>query len=352
MAGGRVYGPLRGVSNCEDEMDEVAILGAGSWGMTLAMLARGAGSRTRLWMRDPEAARALRSTGLTGRRLGGMQIPPDVVIETNVDAALKGAGIVVFAVPCAAIGDVSRLAARSLPVGAVAVSVAKGLEQGSLRQMTEVMRDALGERHSGIAALSGPNLAPEIAAGKHAATVVASRDQAVADRVAKGFASPRFRIYTSLDVTGVELGGALKNVIALAAGMADGLDAGENGKAALMCRGLAEISRLGVAMGADPLTFAGLAGMGDMIATCASPLSRNHRAGRMLADGVPVHEIRSRLGEVAEGIPTAAAAVALGRRHGVDLPIAAEVAAVIAGATRPEEAVERLMGRDLRAERD
>jgi glycerol-3-phosphate dehydrogenase (NAD(P)+) len=153
-------------------------------------------------------------------------------------------------------------------------------------------------------------------------------------------------------VIGVELGGALKNVIALAAGMADALDAGDNGKATLMCRGLAEITRLGTAMGADPLTFAGLAGMGDMIATCASPLSRNNRAGRMLADGIKVEAVAERLGEVAEGIPTAAAAVALGARHGVDLPIAREVAAVVAGESRPEDAVARLMGRELRPERD
>lgn len=326
----------------------VAVIGAGSWGTALAVLATRAERRATLWARAPLAADIARRRENT-RYLPGLMLPDAVSVTADLEAAVAGSAIVVFAVPSHAMRDVARVAAPWLG-HAVPVSAAKGLEPGSLLRMTEVLTAELGERSAPVCALSGPNLAREIAASKAAAATIASADPVAAASVRTALMSPRFRLYTHDDVVGVEIGGALKNVVALAAGMSDGLDAGDNAKAALMTRGLAEIARLGVALGANPLTFAGLSGLGDLIATCASPLSRNNRAGRMLAEGLDLASIHARLGETAEGIATAPAALALGNRLGIDMPIATLVCAVLSGSIVPSEAVALLMEREPRTE--
>ncbi len=326
----------------------VAVIGTGSWGTALALLAARAGLAATLWAREPLAADIDRRRE-NPRYLPGAVLPESVAVTADLADALAGSAVAVFAVPSHAMRDVARAASRHLG-GAVPVSAAKGLEPGSLRRMTEVLAGELGPDAAPVCALSGPNLAKEIAAGKAAAATVASADPAAAAIVRDALMSSRFRLYTHDDVIGVEIGGALKNVVALAAGMSDGLGAGDNAKAALMTRGLAEIARLGAALGANPLTFAGLSGLGDLIATCASPLSRNNRAGRMLAEGLDVPTIRARLGETAEGIATAPAARELGQRNGVQLPITGLVCAVLAGGLSPAEAVPLLMEREPRTE--
>jgi glycerol-3-phosphate dehydrogenase (NAD(P)+) len=245
--------------------------------------------------------------------------------------------------------NAARLAA-CLPDGSIVVSAAKGIELESGRRMTEVLAETLPGSPA-LCALSGPNLADEIAHGLPATTVVAGPPEA-ARRVQRALTSPGFRVYTHDDVTGVELGGALKNVVALAAGIGDGLGYGDNAKAALITRGLAEITRLGVALGANPLTFAGLSGLGDVIATCASPLSRNRRVGEELGRGRALAEILADLHHVAEGVPTTTAACALAERHGVELPIAGGMAAVLSGELTPAEGARRLMQREPRGELD
>jgi glycerol-3-phosphate dehydrogenase (NAD(P)+) len=251
-----------------------------------------------------------------------------------------------MAVPSQAMRQAAA-AVAPLVGAAVVVSAAKGLERGSFKRMTEVLEDELaGSRVAAVCALSGPNLAVEIAAGKPAVTVVAGRDLAAAELVRDHLKSMRFRIYTNSDVVGVEMGGALKNVIAIGAGMADGLAVGDNAKAAFLTRGIAEIARLGVAVGAEPMTFAGLAGLGDLVATCASPLSRNNRVGRALATGRSLSEILADLTEVAEGVPTTEVAFALGQRHDVSLPITEQTYQVLFHGKSPQSAIEELMGRD------
>lgn len=327
---------------------KVTVIGAGSWGTALAVLAARAGHDAALWARDPLAADIARRRE-NARYLPGLALPDSVTVESDLASALAGGAVVVFAVPSHAVRAVARDIGRQIG-DAVPVSAVKGLEPATHLRMTEVIAEELGRDAAPACALSGPNLAREIAAGKAAAATVASTDPESAVVARDALMSSRFRLYTSDDVIGVEVGGALKNVVALAAGMSDGLDAGDNAKAALMARGLAEITRLGVALGANPLTFSGLSGLGDLIATCASPLSRNNRAGRMLAEGLDVATIRTGLGETAEGIATAPAALALGKRLGVEIPIAEQVCAVLAGQRTPADAVALLMEREPRAE--
>ncbi len=287
---------------------KVAVLGAGSWGTTLAVVAARAGRSVALWDRDPERAAAIERGRRNERFLPDLRLPPAVTVTAEMAAACEGAAVVLFAVPTHAMRETAA-AFAGLGLSPVVASVAKGLERGSLLRMTETIAGAAPHLPAGrIAAISGPNLAGEIAAGRPAATVVAAPDRDAAETVRAALMTDRFRLYTHDDVVGVEIGGALKNVIALGAGMGDALEAGDNAKAAFVTRGLAEIARLGVALGANPLTFAGLAGIGDLIATCASPLSRNRRAGQMLGQGLGVAAVRERLGQVAEGIATAGAA--------------------------------------------
>lgn len=328
---------------------QVTIVGAGSWGTTLSLLAARAGRLTTLYVRDRAQAEAMAATRENARYLPGVVLPPAVTISSDLAAACAGAAMIMMAVPSQSM----RASARALApfvAASVVVSAAKGLERGSLRRMSEVMRDELGERAADrICALSGPNLAVEIARGSPAASVVAGPEAAAA--VARDLLmSGQFRCYTSSDMVGVEMGGALKNIIAIGAGMADGLNAGDNAKAGFMTRGIAEIGRLGMAAGANPLTFAGLAGLGDLVATCASPLSRNYRLGRALADGRPLAEIQAGLGQVAEGVFATETASELGRRYGIELPITEQMHAILFAGKSAAAAIRDLMRRDAKDE--
>ena len=301
----------------------VAVIGSGAWGTTLALLVARSEPVT-LWCHSAETATHLRETRRNGRRLPGVELPEAVSVATDA-TALGGAELIIVAVPSAHVrGIVARLA-PAIPAGADVLSVVKGLERGTLLRMTEVIAHAAGIDPARVAALSGPNLAIEIARGLPASAVVAAEDPVLAERIVARLARREFRLYTNTDVLGVELCGALKNVIAIAAGAADGLGFGDNGKAGLMTRGLAEMMRVGIAAGANPLTFAGLAGIGDVIATCGSTLSRNHRLGEELANGRTWSDIEAGLPGVAEGAYTVDAALALADRLGVEMPIAREV---------------------------
>jgi glycerol-3-phosphate dehydrogenase (NAD(P)+) len=286
--------------------------------------------------------------GENRRYLRGHRFPPTMEV-TGEDAALAGAGrMVVLAVPSAHARASLRRVAASLAPGVPVLSVVKGIEADSRARVSEIVAAEAPNR--AIGALSGPNLAAEVAAGRPAGAVVASADAALAGEVAALLGTDRFRVYTNADLVGVELAGALKNVIALAAGMVDGLGLGDNGKAAIITRGLAEMTRLGVAAGADARTFAGLAGVGDLIATCMSRLSRNRRAGELLAANWSWDEVAAQLGGVAEGEATVIGALALAAAHGVELPIAEQVDAVIHRGRAPLEALASLMARSQKDE--
>ena len=307
----------------------VAVVGSGAWGTTLALLVARAEHVT-LLSHSEETAERIAATRRNERRLPGFDLPDRIAITADPTAVASAADLVILAVPSAYLRSTVERVAAHIPSSADVLSVAKGLENGTLLRMTEVIADASGTAGAAIepgriGALSGPNLAQEIARGLPASAVVASDDAALGDRVVERLGRREFRLYTNPDVLGVELCGALKNIIAIAAGAADGLGFGDNGKAGLMTRGLAEMTRLGIAAGANPLTFAGLAGIGDVIATCGSKLSRNHRLGEELARGRPWSEIEASLPGVAEGAYTVNAALALAARHGVEMPIAQEV---------------------------
>lgn len=301
----------------------VAVIGSGAWGTTLALLVARSAAVTLLCHSSETAAR-LRTERRNERRLPGVELP-DSVLPTSDPVRLAGAELVIVAVPSAHLRETMVRLRASIPTGADVLSVVKGLEPGTLLRMTQVIADAGGIEPRRIAALSGPNLAFEIARGLPASAVVAAEDPALAERIVERLGRREFRLYTNTDVLGVELCGALKNVIAIAAGAADGLGFGDNGKAGLMTRGLAEMMRVGIAAGANPLTFAGLAGIGDVIATCGSRLSRNHRLGEELAKGRSWSEIEASLPGVAEGAYTVDAALALADQFGVEMPIAREV---------------------------
>ncbi len=323
------------------------MIGAGAWGTTLAILLAQVGRPVTLWTHSRDGAARLASTRANERYLPGVALPPAIEIAPD-GAGLASHALYVVAVPSAHVRDTLRSVGPHLYPDAPIVSVVKGIERESFRRMSEVIDEELPGRR--IAALSGPNLAREIAAGKPAGSVVASDDPALAADVAAALSSERFRVYTNPDLVGVELCGALKNVVALAAGMVDGLGFGDSGKAGIITRGLAEMTRLGVAAGAHPLTFAGLAGVGDLIATCMSPLSRNRRAGEMISSGVPWSQARARLGGVAEGVATVRGALQLAHRFGVELPIAEQVSAVVHDGMPPAEAVPALMRREIKDE--
>lgn len=303
---------------------KVAVVGAGAWGTTLARLIASAEPVT-LLCRSPELAREIERTRRNERRLPGIHLPEGVRATASPAALAAATDLVVFAVPSrhlrASVGEV----APHVPASADLLSVVKGLEAGTLRRMTEVIREAAPASEDRVAALSGPNLASEIARGLPASAVVAAADPALAQRIVGRLGRREFRLYVNSDVLGVELCGALKNIVAIAAGAADALGFGDNGKAGLITRGLAEITRVGIAAGANPLTFAGLAGVGDVIATCASGLSRNHRLGEELARGRSWRELEQALPGTAEGAYTVDAALDLARRLDVEMPIAQEV---------------------------
>lgn len=307
-----------------DAAPTVAVVGAGAWGTTLAaILAKR--EPVVLVTRRAEVAAEIDRSHRNERRLPGVDLPENLVASADPDVLRGATDLVVFAVPSSHLRSVAASVGPLVASSADVLSVVKGLENGSFLRMSEVIAEATGIAPARIAALSGPNLATEIAQGLPASAVVAADDLALASRIAERLARREFRLYVNRDIMGVELCGALKNVIAIAAGAADGLGFGDNGKAGLMTRGLAEMIRLGAAAGANRLTFAGLAGIGDVIATCGSRLSRNHRLGEELAKGRSWAEIEATLPGTAEGAYTVDAALALADRYGVEMPIAREV---------------------------
>lgn len=330
--------------------ERAAVVGVTAWGLTLAQVLAQAGASVAVLARHEPEAGAVRRERTAPARTAVVRLPASVEVFADAGAALAGAGIVVLAVPAQAMRQNARRVAPHIAPAAVLVSAAKGIEIETGRRMSEVLVEECGGPAGAVAALSGPNLADEVARGLPATTVVASSDADAAGRVQEALTTPRFRVYTHDDVVGVELGGALKNIIALGAGMDDGLGYGDNAKAAFITRGLAEITRLGVAMGANPLTFAGLSGLGDLVATCASPLSRNRRVGAALGRGRPLAEVLADLGHVAEGVPTTRAARRLARIHGVEMPIVDAMYRVLFEGWPPAEAAQALMERAPRAE--
>ncbi len=332
-------------------MARVTVVGTTSWGTTLAILLANNGSDVALWARTEEEASALREAGENPRLPPGSTFPHGLSVTSSLEDAAPGADMVVVSVPSRNLRENMRAVRPHLADGAIVLSATKGLEIESARRMSEVMAEELPEQlHDRIAVLSGPNLAREIVRGMPASTVIASRSEDVALRAQELFMSPVFRVYTNADVVGVELGGALKNIIALGAGICDGLGYGDNGKAAFMTRGLVEMTRLAVAAGANPLTLAGLAGLGDLVATCSSPLSRNRHVGEQLAAGLRLDEVLTSMQNVAEGVDTTRAALTLAARLGVDMPLTQAISAVLFRGVEPRSAVAELMGRAPRSE--
>lgn len=303
----------------------VAVVGAGSWGTTVAHLAAQNGP-TMLWARNAELAQAIDTDHRNDRYLAGYDLHPDLRATSDLEEAVGNADVLVMGVPTHGFRDTLKEVAKHLRPWVPVVSLAKGFEIGSKLRMSQLCHQELPGHP--VAVLTGPNLAKEILAGFAAAAVVATEDEFIGSELRRCFHTDLFRVYTNADVCGSEIGGALKNVIAIAAGMADGLGAGDNTRAAVITRGLAEISRLGVAMGGQPATFAGLAGMGDLVATCISPQSRNRYVGEQLGKGKSIDEIIAEMNQVAEGVKACRVALELGEELGVDMPIASEVVGV------------------------
>ena len=329
----------------------MAVVGTGSWGVVLACHVAALGRPVTLLARTAAEAEALGASGVSPR-VAAVPFPPTLHV-TSDPAAAAAAPIVLLVVPAQTMGQNVRHLAPHLRADHVVVSASKGLEIGTARRMSEVIAAAAPVLPPDrICALSGPNLAQEVAARKPSLSVVAGRSAAAAEAVQALFTAPHFRLYTSADVVGIELAGAVKNVIALAAGMCDGLHAGDNAKAALITRGLAEMARLGKTIGAEPLTFLGLAGIGDLVATCTSPLSRNRTTGERLARGESLEAIALALRQVAEGVPTTRAVRALAQRFGVEMPIAGLVYEVLFNDLPILQAGMALMQRDPKRELD
>lgn len=320
----------------------VAVLGAGSWGTTLASLLA-AGNDTTLWARDVEVADEITLHHRNSNYLPDFELCPSLRATTEAQIALHAADLVVLAVPSRYYRSVVELARPDVPADADLVSVTKGIELETGFRMSEVLLDVLDHDPDRVCVLSGPNLAKEVAAGQPSATVLACRDAARAERLRQVITTESFRVFTNRDVVGCEVGGAVKNVIAIAAGIGDGLGYGWNTKAALITRGLAEIERLGVATAARPITFLGLAGNGDLTATCSSPQSRNRHVGEELGKGRSLRDITSDMMMVAEGVSSTPAIAALATRLGVPMPITRKVEAVLNGSLSPVEAVRQLM---------
>lgn len=328
----------------------VAVIGAGSWGTTVASLVAH-NSPTVLWSRRAELADELRRTRMNARYLPGHRVHEELQFTDDVVDAVRDASLVVVAVPSAGFRDVVRSFALHLQPDAVLMSLTKGLERGTGRRMSEVLAD-VAPNHP-ISVLSGPNLAGEIAAGQPAASVVACTVPSIAVRLQEAFTRPLFRVYTHDDVVGCEIGGVVKNVIAIAAGMAHGMGFGDNSRATLITRGLVEMGRLGARLGANPGTFSGLAGMGDVVATCSSMKSRNTTVGVRLGRGETIADINASMNHmVAEGVRSAGAIMGLARKSGVEMPICEAVAEVCDGRLSASDGMLRLMTRSRKSERE
>lgn len=331
-------------------MSRVGVIGDGGWGTALALVLHRNGHRVRVWGPFADYVARIREERENVKFLPGADLPPEIAWTSNRAEAVEGADAVVLAVPSRYFKSVVESFATHIPKSALVASVTKGLDQDTGHRMTEVAQDLL--QRGPVAALSGPSHAEEVARGIPTAVVIACADHARAVTLQKLFMNPVFRIYTSDDVVGVELGGALKNVIAIAAGVSDGIGLGDNTKAALITRGLAEITRLGTALGAHPATFAGLSGMGDLVVTCTSRHSRNRAVGERLGRGEKIESILKTMEQVPEGVWTCATALRLAREHKVEVPITEEVSAVIHEGKDPKHAVQSLLTREARPERD
>lgn len=328
----------------------IAVIGGGSWGTAFAAVQANRHGEIPLWVREEEVCAAIREFRENRVFLPGIPVPEGVRPTTSLEQALAGRTIVAFAVPSHHLRSVATAAAPFLAPEAGLVSLAKGLENETLLRMTEVLALAVPANAARVAVLSGPTFAREVAEGKPAGAVLASSDPELAVLLQEALSGKRFRIYAGTDVTGVELGGALKNVMAIAAGMADGLSFGHNARALLVSRGLAEIARVGVRLGADPRTFHGLSGLGDLVLTCTGDLSRNRTVGIRIGKGERVADILGGMKMVAEGVNTSRAAVDLAKRTGVPMPVSEQVYRILYEGKEVREAVSKLFGRALRME--
>lgn len=329
----------------------IAVLGAGSWGTTLAILLAGKGFAVRLWEYRREAAEKLQAERENREFLPGIPLPDELLIHHEADVCLHDAGGVVLAIPSQFVRGVLEKIQQDLPAGALIINAAKGIEENTLKRPSQVVQDFFPDVFpKRYAVLSGPSHAEEVSRGIPTSVVVASEDLDTARTVQEIFFTPRFRVYASQDLIGVELGGALKNIIAIATGICDGLGFGDNTKGALLTRGLAEITRLGVRMGGQPRTFAGLSGMGDLITTCTSRHSRNRYVGEQIGKGKKLQEVLAGMTMVAEGVSTSRSARDLAHRENVPMPITEAVYAILFEDKDPREAVVELMTRDLKVE--
>jgi glycerol-3-phosphate dehydrogenase (NAD(P)+) len=328
----------------------VAVMGMGSWGTAFGMVMADAGNEVVLWGRRAELAEAITREHQNPDFHPGIELPPTMWATTDPEGALHGARVVVLAVPAQTLRENLTRWRGAVPGDAVLVSLMKGLEVGTLERMSQVMGEVTGFQERQLAVVSGPNLAREVALRQPAASVVACSDPEVASLLQQLCMTPYFRPYTNSDVVGVELAGIVKNVIALATGMAEGMGFGDNSKAAIITRGIAEMTRLGLAMGADAMTFMGLAGIGDLVATCMSPLSRNRTFGENLGRGMTVDEVVAVTSQTAEGVKSSRAVLELAQRAGVDMPIAEHVAAVVHDGMAPRDMVQSLMTRVAKPE--
>ena len=332
-------------------MIKIAVFGAGTWGIALARLLAVNGRDVTVWSAIPAELKSL-STTHRHPNLPGMVLPSTMHYTADIAEACAGKDILLFAVPSVFVRSTAKKAAPHIPEGQLIVDVAKGVEDKTLMTMSEIIEDELArqKRHARVVALSGPTHAEEVARDMPTLIVAASEDEEAAKAVQKAFSTPTFRVYTNTDRRGTELGGAVKNVIALAVGIALGLGYGDNAKAALITRGNAELSRLGIAMGCKPETFMGLSGMGDLIVTCTSMHSRNLHAGMLLGHGKSVEEAKTEVGQVVEGINALPAACRLAKKYKVEMPIVQSVDAILGGRLAAGNALASLMGRDLKRE--
>ncbi len=330
---------------------KATVIGCGSWGTALAHHLSVAGHQVVITGNEPEVLQAIREKKQNPKYFPGEALSPKIQVEDNLKQAISAAQLVVFAVPSFAMRSSAAQAKVFLASSAVAVSVAKGLEGGTLKIMSQVLREELGEEHP-VAALSGPSFALEVLRGLPTAVTLAACSHEIAKKAGSFFHYSYFRIYTSTDLIGVELGGAIKNVIALAAGVVDGLAMGNNARAALITRGVAEMQRLIVALGGDARTVAGLSGLGDLLLTATSDLSRNRRVGLGLGQGEELSHIVSRIGQVAEAVQTASKALELAKQYQIRVPIIEQVDALLAGRVSAKDAVKALLSREPRAENE
>lgn len=328
-------------------MEKVSVLGAGSWGTTIAALLADNGHDVALWAMEAEVVASITGKRENSLYLPGVTLPETIRPYSDMDAALSGSGLVVCAVPSHGVREVFTRA--KVPAGAVITSLTKGIEEGTLFTPSGILGDVLGDGRE-IVALSGPSFAKEVSLRLPAAVSAASASAEAAAYVQKTFSNGYFRVYTNTDIIGVELGGALKNVIAIASGVSDGLRLGHNARAALITRGLKEMARLGVKLGAKPATFSGLSGLGDLVLTCTGPLSRNYTLGKAMGEGRTLPEILKGARTVAEGVRTSIAVRSLASKHAVEMPITEAVCQVLHEGKGPAEAVKELMARGLKDE--